>query len=138
MKGSAKTLAYGREVPTSLPFDAAIDRVRSALGDEGFGVLCDIDVAAAMRDKLGKAFRPYRILGACNPALAHRALEAHPAIGLLLPCNVVVQETDGVTYVSAVDARAMLGVVGDSSLESLADEVNARLSRVLEAIEPTA
>ncbi len=128
-------LSYGREVRTGLSFIAAIEAVRARLQDEGFGVLCDIDVEAAMRDKLGAEFRPYRILGACNPSLAHRALQAHPAIGLLLPCNVVVQDAGGTTLVSAIDARALLGVVGDASMGDLADEVNARLGRVLDAIE---
>jgi uncharacterized protein (DUF302 family) len=131
---SEASLTYGRAVGTALSFAEAVDRARAQLKEEGFGVLCDIDVAATMREKLGESFRPYRILGACNPQLAHRALEAQPYLGLLLPCNLIVQESDGKTLVAAIDAHAMLGVTGDPQLSALADEVNARLGRVLDAI----
>lgn len=127
-------LGYGRVVRTALPFDAAIDRVKELLKGEGFGVLCDIDVAATMHEKLGENFRPYRILGACNPQLAHRTITAEPHIGLLLPCNVVVQDVDGTTVVSAINAGAMIGFVGNAGLASVADEVGKRLDRVLDAI----
>ncbi len=129
------TLTYGREVRSDLAFDVAIARAIELLKGEGFGVLCDIDVSATMKAKLGESFRPYRILGACNPQLAHRTITAEPQIGLLLPCNVVVQEIDGVTVVSAVNARAMLGFVGNASLSGVADEVGKRLDRVLDAIQ---
>lgn len=125
---------YGNQVSTALPYPAAVERVKTLLKDEGFGVLCDIDVAETMREKLGEAFRPYRILGACNPQLAHRSLSAEPQLGLLLPCNLVVQEIDGKTVVSAIDAGAMLAIVGNPVLDDVAREVNARLRRVLEAI----
>ncbi len=129
------TLTYGREVRSDLAFDVAIARAIELLKGEGFGVLCDIDVSATMKAKLGESFRPYRILDACNPQLAHRTITAEPQIGLLLPCNVVVQEIDGVTVVSAVNARAMLGFVGNASLSGVADEVGKRLDRVLDAIQ---
>ncbi len=125
---------YGNQVETALSYAAAVDRIKAALKDEGFGVLCEIDVAATVREKLGETFRPYCILGACNPRLAHRAISAEPQLGLLLPCNVVVQELDGRTVVSAVDAGAMLGIVGNPQLDPVAQDVNARLRRVLDAI----
>jgi uncharacterized protein (DUF302 family) len=127
-------MTYGREVTTGLPVSAAVEHVKSLLKDEGFGVLCDIDVAATMREKLGEEFRQYRILGACNPALAHRALSVESQLGLLLPCNVVVQDRDGTTIVSAIDARTLLGVVGNPSLLTTADDVNAKLNAILEKI----
>ncbi|HVA28648.1 MAG TPA: DUF302 domain-containing protein, partial [Candidatus Baltobacteraceae bacterium] len=104
MPTTIETFAYGRDVTTALTFDTAIETAKRLLKDEGFGVLCEIDVTATMREKLGASFRPYRILGACNPTLAHQALTAEPQIGLLLPCNLVVQEVDGKTHVSVVDA----------------------------------
>ena len=137
MSVSSTKPEYGRAVRTSLSFDEAIDRAKELLKTEGFGVLCEIDVTATMKEKLGEAFRPYRILGACNPQLAHKTITAEPQIGLLLPCNVVVQELDGAAVVSAIDARAMIGFVGNPSLASVADEVNARLNRVLDAVATT-
>ncbi|HUY40069.1 MAG TPA: DUF302 domain-containing protein [Candidatus Dormibacteraeota bacterium] len=129
--------SYGNQVKTTLPYSAAVERVKALLREEGFGVLCEIDVAATVREKLGETFRPYCILGACNPQLAHRAISAEPQIGLLLPCNVVVQELDGATSVSAVDAGAMLAIVGNPQLDGVASDVNARLKRVLDAISST-
>lgn len=116
-------------------FDDAVAQVREALGCEGFGVLTEIDVQATLNKKLGAETRPYLILGACNPALAHQALQAEPTIGVLLPCNVVVAGDDegGVT-VSAVDPIAMFSVLGRPDIEPLADEVRARLQRVLDAL----
>ncbi len=122
---------YGHVVRTHLSFDAALERAREALKAEGFGVLCEIDVAATLHDKLGQSFRPYRILGACNPHLAHQAIEIEPQLGLLLPCNVVVQEIEGHATVSVVDATAMLGFVGNDRLNPIAAEASARLDRVL-------
>ncbi|MGR4065705.1 MAG: DUF302 domain-containing protein [Vulcanimicrobiaceae bacterium] len=131
---SIETLKYGRRIVSGLSFDAAVDRAKTFLKDEGFGVLCEIDVTATMQEKLGESFRPYRILGACNPKLAHRALSAEPQVGLLLPCNVVVQVLDGDTVVSAVDAEAMMAFVGNRDLSQVADEANAALGRVLSRI----
>ena len=100
---------YGHVVETALSYGDAIERVKGLLKEQGFGVLCEIDVAKTLREKIGAEFRPYVILGACNPNLANRSLNAEAQLGLLLPCNVVVQELDGRTVVSAVDAQAMLG-----------------------------
>jgi uncharacterized protein (DUF302 family) len=121
-------------IVTPLSFDAAIDRVKVLLKDEGFGVLCEIDVTATLREKIGEEFRRYRILGTCNPKLAFRALSTDPRVGALLPCNVVVEARDGRTIVSAVDAEAMLAVVDDDALAPIAAEVNERLGRVLEGM----
>jgi uncharacterized protein (DUF302 family) len=134
MKGSPRTAPYGHAVTSNLPYEEAVDRVKALLKDEGFGVLCDIDVANTMQEKIGKAFRPYRILGACNPSLAYEALSADPQLGLLLPCNVVIQEEDGRTIVSAIDTRALLAISEDPRLLPIADEVNARLMRVLDKV----
>ncbi len=125
---------YGNVVATGLTFAGAVTRAKELLKDEGFGVLCEIDVAKTFKDKIGADFRPYTILGVCNPKLAHQALSVESQLGLLLPCNVVVQrEASGVT-VSAIDARALLGVVGRPELSAVAEDVNARLGRVLERI----
>lgn len=134
MKQLMKTTSYGYVVATDLPYESAVERVKALLKDEGFGVLCEIDVAKTMQEKLGKAFRPYRILGACNPQLAHEALSADAQLGLLLPCNIVLQEEEGRTIVSAIDTRALMSVAKNPSLLSIADEVNTRLNRVLDRI----
>jgi uncharacterized protein (DUF302 family) len=126
------TFAFGRAVTTSLSYGDAVEKAKQFLKDEGFGVLCEIDVAATMKEKLGADVEPYRILGACNPALAHAALAHHPQLGLLLPCNVVVQRIGGETVVSAIDARALLRIVERNDMEPVAEEVTARLSRVLD------
>lgn len=126
--------AYGKVVGTALDYNEAIDAVKALLKDEGFGVLCEIDVAKTLKEKTGADFTPYRILGACNPEFAHRALTMEPQLGLLLPCNVVVQVQDNRTVVSAVDARALLSIVASENLTSVADEVNARLKRVLDRV----
>ena len=109
-------------------------RLRDALKDEGFGVLTEIDVQATLREKLGAETAPYTILGACNPPLAHQALEADPAIGGLLPCNVVVRaHPDGGSELIAIDPDRMLGLADEPALEPLAREVSERLQRVLDA-----
>ncbi|HMA24902.1 MAG TPA: DUF302 domain-containing protein [Gemmatimonadaceae bacterium] len=128
---------YGVGSVVQLEYATAVERVKQALADEGFGILCEIDVAATMRKKLGVDFRPYVILGACNPPLAHRALVEEPDIGLLLPCNVVVYAGDepGSSVISALDAVAALGLTGKSDLRPVADEVKAKLTRALAAVE---
>ncbi|HUG42259.1 MAG TPA: DUF302 domain-containing protein [Longimicrobiales bacterium] len=119
-----------------IDFDEADRRTRAALEAEGFGVLTEIDVQATLRKKLDADFRRYEILGACNPPLAHRALQADGDIGLLLPCNVVVQESgDGGTVVEAVDPVVQMSVAESAGLPELAGEVRARLVRVLDRIE---
>ncbi len=113
----------------------AVNAVTVALSEEGFGVLTEIDVQATLKKKLNIERSAYRILGACNPQLAHQALEADPDIGLLLPCNVIVrEEADGSTTVGFIEPAAMLGVTGRSDLVPLADEVKSRLERVRDAL----
>jgi uncharacterized protein (DUF302 family) len=126
---------YGFEITLSGDFAGVIDRVTAELKKEGFGVLADIDVQATLKQRLGVDGLPYRILGACNPPLAHRALSAEPNIGLLLPCNVVVrQQSDGSMVVAFMDPAAVLGLVRRQELESLGQEVKARLERVRDAL----
>ncbi|BCO31271.1 hypothetical protein TspCOW1_13740 [Thiohalobacter sp. COW1] len=123
---------FGKTVP--MDFEHAIDVVTAALKKEGFGVLTDIDVQATLKQKLGEDMPPYRILGACNPPLAHQALTAEPSIGLLLPCNVVVrQEHDGTVHVECMDPAAVLDLVDSSTVHDLVREVRQRLDRVLAA-----
>jgi uncharacterized protein (DUF302 family) len=128
------TATYGIGKVVERPFDETVPRVRDALKEQGFGVLCEIDVQATMKEKLGIEGDKYVILGACNPPLAHRALTAERDIGLLLPCNVVVYETEGGTRVSAVDAELMLGFVGNPALSEVAVEVRRRLNSVIESV----
>ena len=123
---------YTLSATTPQPFDEAVARVRDELAAEGFGVLCEIDVQATLREKLSAEIEPYVILGACNPPLAHRALETEPDLGVLLPCNVVVYERDGTTHVSAVDAERMLSIVGNDALTPIAADVRKRLATVVE------
>lgn len=130
------TTALGLTVRLNLDFEAAIARVTEALKAEGFGVLTEIDVKETLKKKLGVDFRPYKILGACNPPLAYRALSAAPEVGLLLPCNVTVSQVDeGVVEISLVDPLAMLGVVTHPDLKPIAEEAAARLERVAAALE---
>ena len=127
-------LRYGLKKEVSLPFDEAYERVRGALGDEGFGVLTEIDVKETLKNKLDVEFRPYKILGACNPPLAYKALTTDPDIGLLLPCNVVVQETESGVRVSIVKPKAMFSVVGDPRLDEVVKDVDSRMQKILDAL----
>lgn len=131
---SETRMSYSVSARTGLDYDAAVARTREALAAEGFGVLTEIDVKATMKAKLDLDRDPYIILGACNPGFAHRALEAEPELGVLLPCNVVVRVEDGRTIVSAVSAGDMLGMVGNPALEPIAAEVGERLARVVAAV----
>lgn len=115
-------------------FEDAIQRVTEALSDEGFGILSDIDVAATLKKKLDVEIPAYRILGACNPALAHKAIKADPRIGALLPCNVVVQESSTGISIDIASPAAMLKVAESPELEPLMQDAEQRLRRVLEAI----
>lgn len=122
----------------ALPIEAARERVIAALRVEGFGVLTEIDVAATMKAKLGVEREPYLILGACNPPLAHRAIEADPSIGALLPCNVVLRADGNGTIVEIMDPAAVLGIARAPGLEELGAEANARLRRVAATLEGAA
>lgn len=129
------TFRYGMKKTVPLSVDQADSKVRDELQKEGFGVLTEIDVQATLREKLGVETRPYRILGACNPSLAHQALEVETDIGLLLPCNVVVYEGDaeGESVVAVLDPVTQLSVTGRDDIEPLAREVRERMERVLDA-----
>jgi uncharacterized protein (DUF302 family) len=125
--------AFGKPVP--LGFDRAVARATEALAAEGFGVLTEIDVAATLQRKLGLAIPPYRILGACNPQYASRALAAEPSAGALLPCNVVVREdAQGTVHVEFMDPQAILGLTGAAELRGIGAEVRERLMRVMAAL----
>ncbi|HEX5818206.1 MAG TPA: DUF302 domain-containing protein [Gemmatimonadales bacterium] len=131
-----QTTPYGLAVTVPLPYERAVEAVRAALATEGFGVLTEIDMRATLRKKLDVEFRPYVILGACNPPLAYQALTAERDIGLLLPCNVVVYAGDqpDQSVVSALDPEAMLGLTGRADIQLLAADVKARMRRVLAAL----
>jgi len=119
----------------TLDFDAAVAKLTEALKAEGFGVLTDIDIAVTLKQKLGVDFRKYRILGACNPPLAHKALSAEDKIGVMLPCNVTVQErAEGGAELAAIDPRAAMHRVGNPALAAVAEEVAERLGRALQAV----
>ena len=128
---------YGVGTVVGLDYRTAVDVVKQALTDEGFGILCEIDVAATLHKKLGVEFRPYVILGACNPPLAHRALSEERDIGLLLPCNVIVYADDDParSVIAALDPVSALGLTGRADLRPLAEDVKARLTRALSAAE---
>lgn len=126
------TYGYLRTVPLS--FDEAVQKAEESLKQEGFGVLCSIDIQGKLKEKLGVDFPRYVILGACNPPLAHHALSEEINLGLLLPCNVIVYEVDGHVHVGAIDAVKMLSVVGKPAMERLATEVNAKLRRAVDNV----
>jgi len=125
---------YGFSKTVDLPYEEAVEKARAALKEEGFGVLCEIDMKEKLKEKLGVDFRNYVILGACNPPLAYKTLQQEINIGLLLPCNVIVYEADeaGKSVVAAIDSRTMLSVVGENpTLDAVAIEVNEKLMRVV-------
>ena len=128
---------YTLTAATTDSFTDAVERVRAELKQEGFGVLCEIDVQATLHEKLGVEQEPYLILGACNPPLAHQALSAEPDLGTLLPCNVVVYERNGETHISAIDAERMLSIVDNDQLAPIAAQVRAKLAAVVERARMT-
>ena len=129
------TTDYGFRTTLNIPYEKAIENAIVALKEEGFGVLTEIDVKATLKKKLDVDFRRYIILGACNPNLAYQALQNELEIGLLLPCNVIVYETDdGQSTVSIVDPISMLGVVKGATLDSIANEAKTRLQRVIKTL----
>jgi uncharacterized protein (DUF302 family) len=126
-------IAFEIELPDE--YEQAVERVTGALKAEGFGILTRIDVHTTLKEKIGAAFRPYAILGACNPPLAHRGLQAELDVGLLLPCNVIVYEEDNTSSrVAVLDPVVQLSVTGRKDLEPLAQEARERLGRALAAI----
>lgn len=132
MPETTTTYYYARTLDLSL--EEAEERVREELKEEGFGVLTEIDVAATLKKKLDADFRPYKILGACNPSFAHQALQAEDKIGTMLPCNVIVQEKDGRTEVAAVDPIASMQAVENQDLGPIAEQVRDRLRAVIDRL----
>ncbi|NWG86813.1 MAG: DUF302 domain-containing protein [Hydrogenophilaceae bacterium] len=126
-------VGFGKNV--NMSFDEAVAKVTAALQTEGFGVLTEIDVAGTLKKKLDKDMPPYRILGACNPPLAHRAITAEPEIGMLLPCNVVVRQTEaGEVRVEFMDPQAVLPLIEKPGIAEVAAEVREKLQRVMNAL----
>jgi uncharacterized protein (DUF302 family) len=126
---------YQNKVLKNISFEEAIDKVTEELKKEGFGVLTEIDVKATLKKKIDADFRPYRILGACNPHFAYKALQSEPKIGVLLPCNVIVEQTDnGNIEVSAVDPYSSMMAVKNEALYDIASEVNQKLKRVIDGL----
>jgi len=131
-RGSEMDYGYGRIL--DIPFAQALERVRESLKAEGFGVLCEIDIKDKLKEKLGVSFPNYVILGACNPPLAYEALQREMALGLLLPCNVVVYEQGNRSVVAAIDAIKMLSVVENPELAKVAEQVNVKLRSVVDHV----
>ncbi len=128
-------MSYHFSKTVSMPFDEAIEKVTAALAEKGFGILTTIDVQATLKKKLDVDFRPYMILGACNPSFAHKALQIEDKVGTMLPCNVVVQDAgDGDVEVSAVDPMASMQAVGNEDLGAIAEEVQGLLKSVIEEL----
>lgn len=128
-------MGYTMQEQVDGEFDTVVEETVTALEDEGFGVLCDIDVQATFAKKLDREFRQYRILGACNPELAYQGLEDELELGALLPCNVIVYETDdGDIIVSAVDPKQLVGITDNSALDSISEDVFDRFERVLDTL----
>lgn len=127
-------MGYGRTVLIDTPMAEAIPRVREAFKAQGFGVLTEIDVQATLKEKIGVEVEPYLILGACNPRLAHRALEIEPDVGLLLPCNVVVRPHEGRTMVSAMDPGLLAELMDHPDLKPIAEEATGLIDAALDSL----
>lgn len=127
-------MRYGKSMRITIPYERAVSLVKEALKEQGFGTLTEIDVQATLKEKLGHDMEPYVILGACNPQLAHRALDLDREIGLLLPCNVVVRADDGGTLVQALDPGVMVSVPERPELEPIAEEAGKRIDAALEKV----
>jgi uncharacterized protein (DUF302 family) len=127
-------MSYGISIILKQPFEGVVTAVRDALATQGFGVLTEIDVQATMKAKLGEDLEPYLILGVCNPAMAMRALNVDPSLGLLLPCNVVVRQCGADTIVEAIDPQTMVSVTDNPALQPVADEVAGMLTTALAAL----
>jgi len=122
---------YGLSLKTKLPYEEAVERIRAALKEQGFGVLTEIDVKKTLKEKIDVDFRRYVILGACNPPLAHKALEAELQLGLILPCNLIVYEEGEGSVVAAFDPIAGMGMIGNPALDALAPEARSRIEKAL-------
>ena len=127
-------MSYVRSITLDLPYADAVTKTREALAEQGFGVLTEIDVQATLHDKLGQDMEPYVILGACNPQLAHQALEIDRKIGALLPCNVVVREQDGGSVVLILDPQIIASLPGRDELQPVADEASRRMDAVITSL----
>jgi uncharacterized protein (DUF302 family) len=127
-------VSYALGTTVAAPYDQTVEAVRAALGENGFGVLTEIDIQATLKKKLDVDVPAQVILGACRPPLAHEALQAEPSIGLLLPCNVVVRETADGTVVEAVDPQTMVALTGNDALQQVADDAKQRLEKALAAL----
>ncbi|RMF54622.1 DUF302 domain-containing protein [Candidatus Woesearchaeota archaeon] len=125
---------YGYKKQVNLAYEKAVEKIKEELKKEGFGVLTEIDVKATLKKKLGVDFDNYIILGACNPPSAYKALQAEHDIGLMLPCNVIVYDKDGKTFASAVLPTAAMGMIENEKLSSIAQEVEEKLKRVIDAM----
>lgn len=129
-----KQVSYGIGTKTSLPYAEAVEAAKAALKEQGFGVLSEIDVQATLKEKRGIDFRPYVILGACNPSLAEQAFKEELEIGLLLPCNVIVYEADGGSVIEALDPERALEVAGNERLRPIAAEAKLRLRAAIDSL----
>lgn len=127
-------MSYTHRTQVDGEFDDVVAETIDALEDAGFGVLCDIDVRETLKQKLDEDFRQYRILGACNPQLAHQGLETDLELGTLLPCNVVVYDGDDGVVVTAVDPQRLIGIADDNELDPIGDDASERFERVLESL----
>lgn len=126
---------YGQTIEIPLSYEEAVPKVKEAFKEQGFGTLTEIDVRATLKEKIDRDIEPYLILGTCNPQLASKALDVERAIGLLLPCNVVVTERDGKTLVQALDPQVMVSVPQNENLKPIADEAAARIRRALDSLQ---